>query len=1584
MEVGAVPRPEVRFYQPADQGDLRLPGSRASTYVGRAVLNSFLRHLTRSKSRLGSFARSFCCQSFDRAASHDTAFPGLFPVPLPYPEALCRNFEGSHEKRVEKRAVCAIILVLNYLHLRRPRFCMQELLIRRPLSKMQWDGIKRLEFLVRAWIDVSPVDADAMGRVAGKVESLEDSLRHLEEAATRLCQDGRGYFGKKRQDDCVGVKLRGAHAGTLPKTDEFSTFKEVDPSRLSFTGFPSFKPSKYLDELGRKVFEEPVSMRMKPEDCTRKQPNLKVHCSLKQKLSLFELLDSSGRLGVHRREEITPDFAAGLFAVVKDQHKDRLILDARGSNLLESPPQRWIQSLACGEALVKLLLGKHETLRVSGNDLRDFYYLFEVSEERSRRNVLVGPVHARKIAHLKAMQEKDFSDGMVYGSLRSLAMGDCWAVELAQTAHLSLALNSGLVSPEGLVSMHQPLPRTRTFSGLVIDDFISFCIQNSDEEVLPSAGASVADGLSEEYKRVRLIPNEKKAFRDEVNSSFWGVDLDGSRGLIRGSLKRAVPLVGLLLRVARLGYATASLLETLTGSVISLMLYRRRMLSLLDSLFSSYKGRNSRDVIKLDGRTISDLLIICTLLPICVTNLKADLAERVCATDSSNWGEAAAVAVLPMPIAVELYRLSLRRSLWVRLLAPSRAWLRGHGVLDPDEEVPAGVERYHSHPLWQTMAECLQYDLLFAKQKSGTRHINIGEVRGALMAEERFARVNPCSRYIYGLDSQVALGCLVKGRSSSGSINEELARSLPIVLMREMYSEFIYFETSLNPADDPTRGKDIRKPSRLVPDWWQPLLAGDLGPFDAWLRDHGVHPDDVGKLPPFSELLLGDELEETLRKEEDNLIISHRHVACFPPDEDEEHDFCSEPIPRNLADFGFTFGDKEGTTADTPPSGDVEVEGGFTTVGCRPEERRDRGSRAGPEGELSDAKRSGVPADVQRSGGWSSMRQKAALRSSTQLSTEALELLSGVPRGQFVGLDEGPDGNASQPGFLDLFSGVRGVAEQLRRISGRWVLCFDVDHSPAEDLDNSKVKNFVEELIEVHCFLGLGGGPVCGSFSMAVTPPVRDKLHPYGKEEVSLNMKEKILQGNRFARWMIKLIRLGLQHGMAVWLENPASSWLFRLPVWRRLMREEPSLGVWTVDYCRFYMKWRKRTAVVSNTILRGHKTLCKGGHVHLLLRGRCKSEKKSWTAVAQAYPRGVALAIAAGVAVSSKLASWKGKFDPAQCARSGHSRIGEAKNPGPRGRLHSRVGELRDVGLVDPRTLAIQDKSWASFQRWAYELITPSAFRSAMAHPPLLAELIREYGYHQYAAGFSLFMFRHLVVFTQQQIPGAKQYLSICWETISRWEIAEPVEHRTPVPHALFLAVVGVSITWKWKRFAGVVILSFLGISRPGEPLQARRHDLVLPSDRLDPNSSVAYLRVGQAKARRRGRNVVQHLTVDHFYAVQFLEKVFRDLGPDDLLYGSSQSAFRRRWDAVLSALRVPKSLSVTPGGLRGGGCIHAFHSGLELPKLMWRMRLKHQGTLESYLQECVASTILPQVSVVARTRIAAASSIATRILQL
>ena len=97
-----------------------------------------------------------------------------------------------------------------------------------------------------------------------------------------------------------------------------------------------------------------------------------------------------------------------------------------------------------------------------------------------------------------------------------------------------------------------------------------------------------------------------------------------------------------------------------------------------------------------------------------------------------------------------------------------------------------------------------------------------------------------------------------------------------------------------------------------------------------------------------------------------------------------------------------------------------------------------------------------------------------------------------------------------------------------------------------------------------------------------------------------------------------------------------------------------------------------------------------------------------------------------------------------------------------------------------------------------------------------------------------------------------------------------EPTVHRTPLPFSIFKAMIGVALGWKWRCFADILTLGFLGIARPGEPLAALRKDLILPRDVLSEDGGIAYLRILKPKASFRGGGRTQHLSVhDHEFVL-------------------------------------------------------------------------------------------------------------------
>lgn len=187
---------------------------------------------------------------------------------------------------------------------------------------------------------------------------------------------------------------------------------------------------------------------------------------------------------------------------------------------------------------------------------------------------------------------------------------------------------------------------------------------------------------------------------------------------------------------------------------------------------------------------------------------------------------------------------------------------------------------------------------------------------------------------------------------------------------------------------------------------------------------------------------------------------------------------------------------------------------------------------------------------------------------------------------------------------------------------------------------------------------------------------------------------------------------------------------------------------------------------------------------------------------------------------------------------------------------------------------------------------------------------------------------------------------------------------------------MISVASMWNWKRWCATLVMVYEGVGRIGEAMRALRRDLVLPSDNFVSDHLVAYMKVSQPKTRRRGRGKVQHLRIENEAAVLYMEKIFAGLHPSCKLYPLSAAAFRSRWDKVLDALGVPRTDRPTPSSVRGGGAILAYRRGEAIGNIMWKMRISHQATLEAYLQETVADSLLVRWSDQCGNRIRAAAT--------
>lgn len=1485
--------------------DLKVPGANASTVHGSRIWEELFRLLGKGRSRMALMFHSVRTKRPGRRAP----LGQVWPMPLPYPELLLAGKKslrsGIHGPR--KMAMNFIILVNNFLHVGSSSHWKSKCPgLGTALNQQQWAVCSRLEPLIEEWNAESAVGPAEMGRSASKVEAVESVLVALEQTVRQNFKGTYQTRTGKMQTSWGFRENPGEVVGKLDHDVEHVA-KAVEADRLKFWGRPQFNPVPFLDDANQRTYQYPLDHARQYVAGEEQIPRVRFRCSVRQRKKFLQLLDSSGRLQLVDSDKVRAGLECGGFAIPKDASRDRLILDARPGNQFEETESRWINSLGAVHQFTHFFLRDHECLRFFTEDLREFYHSFIIGEQRQLRNSLKLKFSPKEVAGFSCFRSELWNARSVTAVLNTMAMGDCNAVAYGQTSHLGVLVQSGLVQVRDLITLKQTPPRQRWFMGLMIDDLLLAeaiprdCIGTGAEDTL---GSKKIRAIRDVYENVGLPRHEGKAEFNVAKCEFWGLQADGEAGRLRPNLKRTIPLVFLISQLIDLGHVSVSLLEIISGSLVSVFQVQRRHMSVLEEVYASQRGRSKSDIIRMSKELIDELFCCIGLTAITSIDLRIKPSDIVIASDASTGAEAAVSTKLTKEAVEELQNLGLSKPLWNRLLNPYSAYLYEKGLSEGEPGCP-GEEKYEMNPVWEEIVKTRQFSpygkVVHVKKK---KHINLGEIQAALRAEEKFALENPRSFYIHLQDSQVSLACMVKGRSSSHSINKLLRSSIPTQTGQGIRGYYGYVRSKYNPADDPTRRAEIRKPSRDSPLWLQELEEGKFEAYDEFLDSQGLGREVVSGLPPESELYSQEGLD--LRRARDCKADRRRGIKA------KKH-LCKERIPDEKTD-----------------------------------RNKVRGQCAADVGE-GFARDSNSP--------W------------------VAEILKFRPdqflfdRSRFKDLRSAVN---SGPGVLDLFSGSRGYAKACIRRGIPWVLCFDVAHHPEEDLLVPSLQQQLIKLVRDHAFAAMGAGPVCASFSTAITPPSRTCLHPLGGPWTSERQRAKNQVGHALLLFVLQIVVAALESDVHFWVENPWSSWLWRLPQpysWQKIM-DSGRVGDVCIDYCRFGTKWKKRTRFRTSLHIRNQSCKCVCTQKHVQLRGRCPERKANFTKLAEPYPRGVCEVLAAATAIDCNLSKGRRKLDINSCAKCVGFRIGEAQHPGPRRTVRQpREGELEEVNLLEPATIKLRTKIWSDFYAWGLEHLEEGALKWALNQPKTLVKLLVKFGAHSFRLGCPLHYFRQLVAHTQKLLPESKIYISEAWELVSKWEALEPAQHRAPLPQPILEAFISLALHWDWIRWAGAVALCFFGACRIGEVLKSRRRDLLTPDDLMSDDQKL-YLRILDPKSRKRGAKV-QYATVEESKWAIFVANIFGNLPPGELLYNASSSAFRARWDAVLLHLGIGREHRLTPGSLRGGGAVAAHKRGTSVPDLLWKLRLQHQRTLAYYLQEVTAVSILPALDSKVRDRI-------------
>ena len=1530
---------------------VKVPGANAAS-VHSGIWNLAFSALLRARTGLSRFAHSILAK---RTFAKKEPSEALWPMPLPYPEVHRRGAQRSTPGAMDKLGANYVVLILNWYHVGERLVDAGDFCLGTKLSPKQWSTVHRLLPLVKTWNEQGLVEAADMGRNAAKMESVEDELGRLEEAAFRLGDEHKSYF-LRRQDEQSNVGFKGSPGvavGHLGGGGVEHVAKNVEPERLHFHGVPSFDPRPYLDNQNRSVYEQPLQHAawVDPED--PRLPQVKLRCEAGKKVRVLEKLDEVRRLALFNEEDCRKGFSNGLFAIPKDGVRDRMILDARRPNFCEESERRWIFSLGSLQQMGHIFIKPDEEIRLHAEDLREFYHCFKISEERRKRNILAGSYKPGELEHLHCFREELWQARRIVGALDTLAMGDTNAVAFGQVSHLSLLLRTGLVRLEDFISLKMRPGRRSWHAGLMIDDFLVLERTRKgerDEEV-----AELVREVRKAYEAAGLPRHPTKAVEGELQGEVWGAQLEGSLGILRPSLKKLVPLAGLTLKVVELGHSTVGLLEVLAGSYIAAFQMRRRLMSSLEQIYGAQRHRSRDTIVRLSPALKAELLGIVGLLVVAVVDFRLVPSKRLVASDASSNCEAAAATYVGVRRTEEFQRHALQKGLWNRLLSPEAAYLKTRGQLAEDEELPD--DAYRMHPLWEEAVSCCQFQQLGRKRWIHTkRHINLGEVAAALAAEAVIGGQEPGHYYVHLQDSQVSLACLVKGRSSSSSINRLLRSSIAMHVGQNIRPFYGFVRSKLNPSDDPTRGQALRKPAREHAAWWHEIEAGRFEAMDAYLESRGCHPMQTSGLPDEAELRPDLEMDFRSGAEEKKERVKHLKEKKKERDRRAQLAEAAEKLR------GVRAEDEEQRTKREETEAEIQR----TQKGASVLEASKRGVEADeccePRGEPASGvcRKPEAAEDEKRSRGLSEEMRKTLKR---------FDPKQFIVNEAFCNLEEAFDAG---PGHLDLFSGKRGFPQALVMAGCPWAVCFDLRDGESQDLLRAQLQLDLRKLLSSGCFRAMAAGPVCASFSTAITPPWRTLTEPRGRADLGALQRAKLELGHKQLLFVLSLVRICLASGIVFFVENPDGSWIWKLDrelSWDDIL-QDPTVGDFRVDQCRFGTPWRKRTKFRTNCQGRFQRVLCECSRPHIQLRGRCKEKKMNFTKLAESYPKKLCKTLAAMFVVDAGWKPCRRNVSVSEVVRDVSRRIGEAGNPGPRQPRGPRNQNIDDFLLLEPQTVAIRSKLWSGFEDWSMRHLGISDSEQLILSPPVFAKALEAYGKHQFTLGMPLQYYRQLLAHCQREYPLLKPVLGCAWNVLSRWQIAEPLQHRTPIPEPLVLAVAVLGYLWKWPRFSSVVLLSFYGILRIGEALRAVRGDLLTPIDLLDDSEKI-YLRISQPKSRRRGPRI-QYSTFENRELMPLLLDTWQNLAANEKLCECSANSFRRRWDSVLAKLGVQAHHRLTPGSLRGGGAVAAHKKGTGISDLLWRMRLQNQKTLSYYLQEMTAVSLLPMLSSESRANIA------------
>ena len=674
----------------------------------------------RTRTPFAAFVRSAIHLTRDHVVSTTPAFP----IPLPHFGVFDRMPSGlslRQRSRIHfRRAVVLNVLALNFwwsgnsfidlsLLRRSPSFAQRQI-VKRLVDFMQADGPK-IPFVVSLAGRRSP-------QLVARLCELSDAVTSL---GVRSSPYDHTFEGRPVSMDNT----------VLP---ELEPYRSLDHQRLKVVGEGHFDPLPFLDDNLSMAYCNPDSLLHSGLPDSANIPC--VRDPLSEIVGLCKLWDARGLLVLHQNDTpgLYPHECVRIFNCYKSAEADRQIGDRRGRNYCEMRLHGPSKSLPAGPDVFEFFLAPAERIHVSVSDRKDFYHQFRSTYARAISNTLGPGIPAEMLSDTNAFstmilrKAKNKSDrhfvgdglfssyryplppkgkpNLVYASFGSILQGDHGGVEYACQSHEGLLMSVGLLSPDCRVVANKPFQGDEIMQGLVIDDFFAISkVPKTFNGETPDK--LVIDEAINVYAREKIIGSPAKDVFGERTAKVIGAQINGSdRALDRGICPIGTPsdkrfsLAWITLQVCALAYTTDVLHLCLLGGCVSILTFRRPLMSILNHAFrlvdSARICPSKPRLVRLPRVVANELVLLSLLVCLAVSDLRAVASDRVYATDASLKKGAFCSASIDPQFSQFLWRISRSKGAYHRLLTPIQSICRR---LDLLEEVGEEFVEPVSRPL---------------------------------------------------------------------------------------------------------------------------------------------------------------------------------------------------------------------------------------------------------------------------------------------------------------------------------------------------------------------------------------------------------------------------------------------------------------------------------------------------------------------------------------------------------------------------------------------------------------------------------------------------------------------------------------------------------------------------------------------------------------------------------------------------------------------------------------------------------------------------------------------------------------------